>query len=284
MLEALSAHWQEYLIEGALLGVFMIAACIVAVIFVHPRSFMSRRIPSPLLRRVVIGVLMGVTAICLIYSPWGGRSGAHMNPALTLTFLVLGKIHFWDAAMYMVAQFVGGCGGVLVARFMLGKLVAHEHVNFVATVPGRHGVRGAWLGEFAVAFLMMLMVLWSTNHSSTAGYTGVFAGLLVAMFITIEAPLSGMSMNPARTLASALPSRTFRHMWVYFTAPPIAMLCAAGVYVAVAGDKCVYCAKMNHAEHEPCLFNCSIEEMPGHVSNHPVPPGIQDTSGTSNLR
>jgi aquaporin Z len=281
MLQALSQHWPAYLIEGALLGIFMVAACVAVVILQHPRSPVARAMECPRRRRVVIGVLMGLTAVALIYSPWGQRSGAHMNPGTTLTFLMLGKVQPWDAVFYIAAQFLGGFLGVWLASETLGHLVAHDTVNYAVTLPGPHGLRAAWLAEFAIAFGLMSMVLWSTNHAGTAPFTGLFAGILVAVYIAIEAPISGMSMNPARTLGSAIPARAFRGLWIYFTAPPLAMLCAAGLYVAFGGPGCVYCAKMNHSGHDRCIFNCRIEQMPGRGTNLPIPSGIQLGTGAS---
>jgi len=266
VLDAIVSHWPEYLIEGALLGIFMIAACIAVVILQHPRSPASRILGGPHQRRAAIGILMGLTAIALIYSPWGQRSGAHMNPGVTLAFLVLGKIKLWDALFYIIAQFIGGYLGVRVAALLLGQLVAHETVNYAATTPGSRGPIAAWSAEFAIAFVLMSMVLASTNYARTAAYTGLFAGALVALYIAIEAPISGMSMNPARTLASAIPARAFRGLWIYFTAPPLAMLVAAGVYVAYSGAEHVFCAKLNHRGDARCIFNCRIDEMSGRVA------------------
>lgn len=275
MVDSLLNHWPEYLIEAGLLGTFMFVAC-VAVFFVqHPRSTLAQRITHPSIRRVIIGILMGLTAIALIYSPLGQRSGAHMNPGTTLTFLVLDKIRPWDAVFYVLVQFIGAIAGVRLAEAALGQHMKHEAVNYAATVPGRHGVPAAWIAEFVIAFGMMSMVLFSTNHAASAPYTGVFAGVLVAVYIAIEAPLSGMSMNPARTLGSAIYARSYRGLWIYFTAPPLAMLCAAWLYVAIAGRECVYCAKMNHTGHERCIFNCRIEQMPGRGMNLSIPTGIK---------
>lgn len=279
MFEAASAHWREYLIEGALLGSFMVAACGAVVLLQHPGSPVARTMKGAGRRRVAIGVLMGLTAIALISSPWGRRSGAHMNPGTTLTFLVLGRIQPWDAVFYVAAQFAGGFLGVRLARLALRHLVAHETVNYAATVPGRRGLRVAWMAEFVIAFGMMSMVLWTSNHAATAPFTGVLAGILIAVYIAIEAPLSGMSMNPARTLGSAIGARTFRGLWVYFTAPPLAMLCAAGLYVAMVGIDRVYCARLDHSGHAACIFNCRIDQMPGRGTNLPLPAGIQGPTG-----
>ena len=263
MIPALRDHWPEYLFEALLLGMFMVAACLAVFVLEHPRSPVQRAVRSPLRRRAVIGVLMGLTAVALIYSPLGQRSGAHMNPGTTLTFLVLGKIKGWDALFYIVAQFVGGVAGVAVSAAVLGPSIRHERVNYAATQPGKHGTHAAWAAEFIIAFGMMGMVLLSSNNIRTAPYTGMLAGALVALYIAVEAPLSGMSLNPARTLGSAIPARSFRGLWVYFTAPPLAMLAAGALYLAVSGADHVYCAKLNHEGHARCIFNCRIELMPG---------------------
>jgi aquaporin Z len=186
-----------------------------------------------------------------------------MNPGTTLTFFLLGKVRPWDAVFYVCAQFIGALAGVRFTSAVLRGLVRHEAINYAATLPGALGFKAAWVGEFVISFVMMGMVLFSTNHAPTAPYTGLFAGALVAAFIVIEAPISGMSMNPARSLGSAIPARAFRGLWIYFTAPPLAMLCAAGLYTAPTGPGCVYCAKLNHQRSGPCIFNCTIDQMPG---------------------
>lgn len=267
MLFALRAHWPEYLMEGALLGLFMLAACVAVVIVQHPDSPVAKAVTCRRRQRVLIGIVMGLTAVALIYSPWGARSGAHMNPATTVTFFLLGKLGIWDAVFYVVSQFAGALGGVLLARAVLGRLVAHETVNYAATLPGDRGRVIAWIAEFTIAAGMMLMVLLSTNHAASAPYTGVFAGVLVAVYIAIEAPLSGMSMNPARTLGSALVAGAFRGLWIYFTAPPAGMLCAVSLYVVASGP--VFCCKLHH-DDGPCIFQCDIQRM----ADRPMKPAL----------
>ncbi len=116
MLRALRRHWPEYLIEGAGLGLFLIAACAFSVALEHP-DLPARAFLPVFPRRALMGLLTGATAIALIYSPWGKRSGAHLNPAVTLTFYRLRKIQAWDAVFYVLAQFVGGASGVAAAAF-----------------------------------------------------------------------------------------------------------------------------------------------------------------------
>lgn len=244
--------------EGALLGLFMISAALCTTLLEHPSSPMHQAIANADLRRALIGVAMGMTAIALIYSPWGQRSGAHLNPATTLTFLRLGKITPWDAALYIAAQIAGGVGGVLLSKLLLGEILAHPSVNYVATVPGPAGAGIAFVAEAVLAGGMMLMVLYVTNTPKLARYTGLFAGFLVALYITIEAPLSGMSINPARTFASALPSGIWTSGWLYFTAPLLGMLTAVEIYRATRGLTRVGCAKLQHGKAHRCIF-CGYE-------------------------
>lgn len=241
--------------EASELGVFMIAACLFVVALEHPASPLAELL-SPFARRVATGVLMGTTAIVIIYSPWGKRSGAHFNPAVTLTFFRLGKIESWDAIFYVVSQFVGAVLGVVAATALLGGLVAHPRVNYVATVPGRSGIGWAFAAELSMAFVMMSMVLRATNTPRLARFTGIFAGILVATFITIAAPISGMSLNPARTFGSDLSAHVWRGLWLYLVAPPLGMALAAEVYRRQRGDGSVVCAKLHHDDTERCIFRC----------------------------
>ena len=97
-------HWPEYAMEAALLGAFMVSACVCTVAVEHPGSFLRASLDDGLLRRALVGLAMGATAITLIYSPWGRRSGAHFNPAVTIAFHRLGKISTADAACYVAAS------------------------------------------------------------------------------------------------------------------------------------------------------------------------------------
>ena len=138
-MKRLAAHWPEYAIEAACLALFMISAAGIATLLQHPSSPIAGWTSEPLLGRVPMGVAMGLTNAALIYSPLGARSGAHMNPAVTLTFLRLKKIAAADAAGYVVAQFVGGLAGIAVVTWALAGLPGHPAVNYVATVPGPAG-------------------------------------------------------------------------------------------------------------------------------------------------
>ena len=255
-------HWPEYAMEAAELGIFMISACVFTVLLQHPDSPFRSLLPDSFLRRALTGLAMAATAIALIFSPWGKQSGAHFNPAVTLTFLRLKKIQFWDAVFYVLAQFTGGVLGVLLAAAFLGKAIAHPFVLYAATTPAA-GKETAFLAEALISFFLFLTVLLVSNHRHLSRYTGLFAGSLVALYITFESPLSGMSMNPARSFGSALPAKLFDGLWIYFLAPPIGMLLAAELYVRFRSARNVYCAKYHHHNGKRCIFNCRFGELQG---------------------
>src|SRR3990172_3103912 len=274
MLEMLKRHWPEYLMEAAGLGIFMISACVFVVIVEHPASPVRQAISDPPLRRMLIGLAMGLTAIGIIYSPWGKQSGAHINPAVTLTFLRLGKVRPWDGLFYVIAQFTGGVAGIVVSAAILWPWIADAHVNYVATVPGAGGTGLAFLAELLISFGLMVTVLIASNAMRLACFTGLFAGILVATYITLEAPLSGMSMNPARTLGSALSAHAWTALWIYFTAPPLGMLLAAEAYLRVQGAQRIFCAKLHHQNTKRCIFcgDPGIKKSVKQPANHPPTP------------
>ena len=260
-ISAASRHWPEYLIEAVCLGLFMVSACSFTVLLEHPGSAIRQMLPSAFVRRLLAGVAMGLTAIALIYSPWGKQSGAHLNPSVTLTFFRLGKIEPWDACFYVIAQFIGGILGVLFSGLIWGYAIAEQNVRYAATLPGARGTGVAFVAEMVISFVMMTMVLNVSNSAQIARFTGVIAGVLVATYVTLEAPLSGMSMSPARSFASAAPARLWNSLWIYFTAPPLGMMLAAQVYLWLRGKDAVLCAKLHHDNDKRCIFRCNYKTL-----------------------
>jgi aquaporin Z len=256
MRDALSRHWPEYLMEAAGLGAFMLSACVFAALLEHPASPIHHAIVSPLARRALMGIAMGLTAVGIIYSPWGQQSGAHLNPAVTLAFFRLGKIEPWDAAFYALAQFTGGIAGVALAVVTFGTVVRHPSVHYVATMPGAAGPWVALGAEAAISLGLMTTVLVVSNTPSLARFTGLFAGTLVAVYITTVAPISGMSMNPARTTASAVPAHMWSALWIYFVGPPLGMLLATEIHRRLLSGP-VFCAKLHHHNTRRCIFRCA---------------------------
>jgi aquaporin Z len=202
-----------------------------------------------------MGLAMGLTAVALIYSYPGKRSGAHMNPAVTLSALRLKRISARDAAGYIAAQLVGGALGVALVALVASRWLSHPNVNYVVTAPGS-SIALAWIAEVAIAFFMMGMSLAANRVPRLAPYTGVFAGVLVWAYITFEAPISGMSLNPARTIASALSANSWMAIWIYLTAPCVGMLAAVEAGRLISSAPTQLCCKVNHSSKTPCHCKC----------------------------
>jgi len=255
-LAALRQHWPEYLIEATGLGLFMVSACVFATLLEHPGSPVRQAITDATLRRIPMGLAMGATAMAIVYSRWGQRSGAHLNPAVTLTFWHLGKVAGWDALFYVAAQFVGGTAGVGIATAALGATLAHPAVSYAATVPGPGGRGVAFVAEILMTLVLMTVILIVSSRPGLNRFTGLCAAALVAIFIIVEAPISGMSLNPARTVGSAVHAARWTALWVYLTAPLLGMLAAAELHVALRGRRAIRCAKLHHDNAQRCIFRC----------------------------
>ena len=276
--DTIRKHWPLYLIEAGGLGIFMLAAGLACSALEAPASPLHLMIASAMLRRLLMGFAMGGTAVALIYSKWGARSGAHFNPALTLTFAMLGKLARVDAVLYMLAQFIGGVAGVVLTLLLVGQPFAQPPVSFVVTAPGVDGAFIAFCLEVAISALLMTVTLYASNKTRWMQYTGLLCGLLIVLFVTFESPYSGMSMNPARTAASAIPSAIWTAAWIYFLAPPCGMLTAALLYRRLHPAHTVACAKLNHDTEHPCPFHCNfavrgihvpslIRDLPYHIAH-----------------
>jgi aquaporin Z len=247
--------WAEAAMEALGLFLFMVSAGVFGTLLESPSAPLHQAIPNPFARRALMGLAMGLTAVGLVYSPWGRRSGAHINPAFTTTMFRLGRVKGPVAAAYIVAQFLGGLCGVYLVAAVFGSAFLDPPVAGVATLPGPAGVAVAFLAELGISFALVSMVLALGRQARLAPYTGFFVGALVCLYITFEAPLSGMSMNPARTVASALPTATWRSAWIYFAAPLAGMLLAAEAHLRrlqAARAHQIGCAKLSHSL--PCIF------------------------------
>jgi aquaporin Z len=228
---AFRADWRLYCYEAAELAAFMISACVFTVLLFAPGVAPFQ---NPWAARALMGLAMALTAILIIESPWGKRSGAHFNPAITVTFFRLGKIGPYDALFYIAAHFAGAIGGVGIAAMLLGRRIALPQVRYAVTVPGLGGVPGAFAAEFFMASLLMAVVLYTSNRPRLAPFTPWCVGALIANYILFLAPVSGFSINPARTVGSAVFAHVWTALWLYFVAPLAGMLGAAEVYVRLA--------------------------------------------------
>ena len=229
MLHALRTHWRDYLLEAAGLFAFMIGAGVFTTLFLYPDSPVRQALPTDFARHAGLGACMGLVTFGII-SAIGETSGAHINPAVTWAFYRQGKIGGWDAAFYTLAQFAGAILAPALLLAVIGAPFAHEEVKFATSQPGDAGVAVAFAAEFVISFILMLAVLIALNSRRWSKLVPAIVGVLIALYITFESPLSGMSLNPARSFGSGLTADAWKGMWLYFVSPPLAMLLAAEVY------------------------------------------------------
>ena len=234
MLDAFRRNWPHYLAEAAGLAFFMFGASIVTVQCRYPEAWLHKTMAPPFAHQVGLGVLMGFVVAAIVYSPWGKKSGAHINPAVTLTLWRLGKIQTPDAIFYLVFQFIGGALAIQLMGLVLGESFRHISINHVATVPGAEGPLGAFIAEWIISFVLMMVLLWAINSKKREKLAGFFVAILIAFYLIAEEPYSGMSLNPARSFASALAAREWKDLWIYFVAPITAMLAAAQLFLWLA--------------------------------------------------
>ena len=253
-INTLRFHWPEYLMEAAEVALFLFLICIFAGLLLYPASPLRHFVGNAAGLRALMGLAVGLTVVGIVMSPWGQQSGGHFNPALTLAFYRLGKMSLPDAFFYMAAQFAGAIGGVCIARFLLPGIVSRRAVKYAVTAPGPSGSALAFVGELTTSFVLMSTILVASNRETLARYTPYFVGFLYATFIFLEAPLSGMSMNPARTLAPALHASYWHALWLYFVAPTLGMLIAAEAFLRARGGIYPFCVKLHHANNKRCFF------------------------------
>lgn len=254
MIPTLRKNWRIYLTEGVCLGLFMASASFFATVLEYPHSAIHFFISNKFMRLCLMGIAMGITAMAIIYSPMGKLSGAHMNPAVTFSFLILGKVKWPDAIFYSIFQIAVGVLFVFIMAIVLGDAFTNNPVNYVVTVPAKDGSLNAFVIEVVIAFCMMTMILITSNHHRLANYTGIIAGFFVMGYVVVAGPVSGFSMNPARTIASAIPAWCFQSLWIYMTAPFIGMFSSALLYKIL--KRKTMCAKLHHRSSYECIFNC----------------------------
>jgi aquaporin Z len=255
------------------LAFFISSASLFTVLLEHPASPVRQSLAEQHFgRRVIMGVLMGLVIVGIIYSPWGKRSGAHINPAVTLAFWQLGKIRTPDALWYVLLQVLGGpTAALLMKHVVLTAWYGHPAVNYVLTEPppGPNGWWLAWGAEFIITLVLVAVTLLMLHSERWKKLTGWVTGLLLTLYIVYETPYSGMSLNPARSLASAVAAGRFHGLWIYFTAP------VAGAWLAT-----VLFLRWHHGQPLACAVLAGCTPVgPGPHADDTEPPQHPNPSG-----
>lgn len=225
--------WRIYMMEAAGLGGFVLFAGLLSILLEHPdmQVMQSWLKDYPLLRRVPLAVIMGgyiIGVILLI----GKRSGAHINPAVTWTFYRLGRISFYDAAWYTIAQFAGASAAALLLKATVGKWFGHPLINYGANAPKPpHTNTEAFIAEFIITLVLMLVTLFVITSKKLEKKIALITGIFITLYLVFELPFSGMSLNPARSFAGALAANDWSILWIYFVSPVGASLLAAEAFL-----------------------------------------------------
>jgi aquaporin Z len=206
-------------------------------------------IPDPGLRRLITGFLFGATGASIAYSRVGKVSGAHINPVVTLAFHIKGKLAARDTAGYIVAQFVGAVLGSfpLLLWGRIGKSVA-----FGSTAPGIGYSRiDALAGEVLTTVCLIVGLFVFLGHKKLRKYTPLLFPFLYAGMVYLEAPISGTSTNPARSLGPSVVSGIWSGWWIYFAGPLLGMMIGLAVHrFSWLNRFKVEVAKIYHFEHD----------------------------------
>ena len=233
---------------------FMVAWGLSAVVFMMSASTPIRSLmPEYRARLLLTGILFAAGGTLVVYSPLGQRSGGHINPAVSLTFWILGKMGGRDMAFYSMAQFMGGVAGAELVKFLWGGWATS--VNTGATMPAPWiSPEGAAGVEFLITGSLLLVILFFVSHPKWHRWTGFAAGGWVAFLVFAEAPVTGTSLNPARSLGPAVVTDTYRDLWVYFLGPLGGAAAAALLWKSTiaSGTRSVFCAKLFHTDRYRC--------------------------------
>lgn len=256
-------HLPEYLAEFFGTAIMMTIGIGAVVLLWSDGSIMRELIPSDGARRLVTGILFAGGGTAVVLSPLGQRSGGHLNPAMTLAFWWKGQMTTPDALAFMVAQMLGALLGIYIVSILGGE--AAQSVRLGLTLPGDgYSPLTAFIAELLISFLLVLLILFCVSNKRYAASTPFLAGALIAFLVFVEAPISGTSLNPARSFAPALFEHDFTHHWIYWLAPMLGAVLAVTVFARLIDTvKRPGCAKLFHTERYRCIFlDCAYEVFP----------------------
>jgi glycerol uptake facilitator-like aquaporin len=221
---------QAWFNEFAATTILLFTEVVLVRLVFAPGASVGRALPGLPGRLAVIGAVTGLLIAVLIVSPMGRSSGAHLNPAVTVTFWLLRAIPGPDAIAYAIAQLLGSVAGVLLGRWMLGPVVAGPRVRYAVIQPATGwSAIPVFLGEAVSLAILMAVVVYVLSRPAFAPWTPVVVGMGVAFLIVTGGLTSGGSFNPARQLGPALFARQWNYLAPYLIAPVV-----GGVALAAA--------------------------------------------------
>jgi aquaporin Z len=207
-------------------------------------------------RLLVTGLLFAGSGSLIALTPFGRRSGAHLNPVVTLGFWSQHKVHPHDVAGYIGAQVLGAIAGAAIIKLLWGRRASAVHLG--ATMPG-HGLSDlqAVLVEAGMTAALVLAILLMTSGARTARWTPMVLWILIAALVWQGASYTGTSLNPARSLGPALLAHELSDYWIYVAGPLLGGAIAVGVF-ALFRDLHVLTAKLFHDPSYPSTLASSL--------------------------
>jgi len=216
--------WQLFFSELVGTALLVLVGLSLVTVMFGTGSPIADVIPNEGLRRLITGFLFGTTGALIALSPVGKVSGAHINPVVTVGFWLMRKLDSQIAIGYVLAQLAGAVIGALplLAWGSMGRSVA-----FGATLPGQgYTIQTVLLGEVITTFTMVSLLAVFLGFRRIRPFTPAIFPFLYAIMVYAEAPISGTSTNPARSLGPAIVSGQWQGWWIYWVGPLIGAFAA----------------------------------------------------------
>ena len=259
------AEWASELV-GTFLLLFLGFSAVVAL--TSPSSPVHGDVPWSGLRLVAIGLAFGLLVAAIALSPLGRRSGAHLNPAVTLGFWLRGHVHSHDLAGYTIGQLLGALAATALLRGVWGNWASR--IDDAATIPTVSAPAAAGI-ELGLTAALVLAVFGFLSSTRTARWTPAAVVVALPVLIRIGAPYTGASMNPARTIGPAVVSGNYQSLWVYLVGPFAGAACAVLALRLLAPGRETLTAKLFHDQRYPSTVKTLLPAQP---AGSPVARGL----------
>ncbi len=247
-------HWREWLAELVGTAVLFGAGFSVVAVLVSPRSPVADDVAG--VRFLLVGLNFGLLSALIAVSGPGRRSGAHLNPAVTLAFWLRGDVHRHDLAGYLAAQFTGALLGTAAFAATLGSWASSIHHARTSSAPV--GVAAGVAIEAGLTFGLLVAVFAALATMRLVRWTPAVVTVVLTLLIWVGSPPTGASLNPARSLAPALIEGDLSGLWVYFAGPVLGALAAAAAFAAAGPRAQAFTAKLFHDPRRPCAMRCRM--------------------------
>jgi len=250
-------HWREYGAEFIGTAFFIFAGLSAVVFNLGDNSPVEQIIPSQGGRLLLTGLLFSGSVSLFAISPLGKLSGAHVDPVVSLAFGMLNKLAVRDVVGYAIAQFSGAAFGAFLLVLVWGDYAETVNNGMTLPQPG-YSLWTVFAVEVLITFTLVLSILLFVSSRKLMHWTPLMTWLLIAIIVRLTAPITGTSLNPARSFGPALVSWNWRHQWIYFAAPTLGAFIAVFAFRLICrgrrGRREALVGKLYHVPHYPCIF------------------------------